>query len=314
MQINPANLNALNTRYNNVFQQSFLKQEINWQKVAELIPSKGESETHFWMDRIPIPRLWTGPRKVNGAALLSYVLTNQPYELTEALDRFKVEDNAYGAFDKVVQLMGMQMKKHPDNLIFGATGTLATGQNFLTYDGVGFFSTAHPVNVNNTAQGTQGNYTASGLPLTAANYATVRQKMRSFLGADGLPLGVRPNLLVVGPDLESTGLNILKEEWIAPATAYAGNAANQVQKNPFYGTADLLVVDDLQWQTGGWWLLDTTGGLKPFIWQLREAPNFVAKTKPDDPNVFDLHQYLYGSMLRGAAGYGPWFKAYKASA
>lgn len=314
-QVTTAQLAALNTRFSNRFQQSFLKTKTYWKNVCSVVPSSGESETHFWLDRIPQMRQWVGDRKKNGAALLSYVLANLPYELTEALDKFKVEDNAYRAFDKVVQMMGSQVAKFPDVLVFGSNGVLASGQSFNTYDGVGFFSTSHPQNVNNTAQGTaMSNYHASGYALTASNYGLARAAMRGYLGADGLPLGVMPNLLVTGPDLEATALNILKEEWIAPAAGVGGNANSVLQKNPFYGTAEPLVVDDLQWQTGGWWLLDTSGDLEPFIWQLREAAHFEYLVQPDSTPVFERHEYVYGASMRGAAGYGPWFKAFKASA
>ena len=317
MQVNGPNLNALNTRYSNIFQKSFESQEINWPKVASLVTSTGESETQFWLDRIPQLRQWIGDRQVNNAALLSYILTNLPFELTEGLDKFKVEDNAFGAFDGVVRMMAEAAKKFPDVLVFGPNGVLAKGQNFLTYDGQGYFSTSHPVNVNNPSQtfngsAVQSNYQASGFPLTAANYGTARQTMRGYVGADGMPLGVRPNLLVVGPDLEATGINILQQEWIAPAGAVGGNAAGALQKNPFYGTADLLIIDDLAYQTGGWWLLDVSGSLKPFIFQLRQAAEFVSRVKPDDPGVFERHEFVYGTSMRGAAGYGPWFKAFKA--
>jgi phage major head subunit gpT-like protein len=314
MQITPANLAALNTRYNNIFQESFLQQEIYWNKVCTLVNSDGESETHFWLDRIPGLREWIGDRQVNGAALLSYVLANKAYELTEGLDRFKVEDNRYRAFDNVVRQMAEQSKKWPDQLVFGSTGILASGQSTVTYDGQGFFSTAHPVNVNNAAQGTQSNYSASGLALTPANYNTVRKTMRGYKGADGLPLKVLPNLLIVGPDLETAGIQILKEQWLAPTGTTGVGAANTLQPNPFYGTADLLVVDDLAWQTGTWWMCDVRGAVKPFMFQLRQAAEFVYKTRPEDPSVFERHEFQYGVSTRGAAGYGPWFKAYKASA
>lgn len=319
MDVTPSNLSALRTQYSQIFQETFLKQEILWPKLAQLVTSKTESETHVWMDRIPQLRRWLGDRVLQGAALLDYVLTNLPFELTLELDKHRIEDNKIAAFEPVVRGIAAQAKKWPDTLLFNPStapipGALANGQNVITYDGVGFFSTAHPINAYDAGAGTQRNYYASGLALTPVNFGIARQTMRSLKGADGLPLGVRPKLLVVPSALETTGIQILQNQWIAPAAATYGGAAGVLQPNPFYGTADLLVVDDLSGQDTTWYLLDPSGPVKPFIFQLRQPAQFVMKTKPDDPAVFSRHAVQYGVDVRGAVGYGPWFLAFKASA
>ncbi len=67
--------------------------------------------------------------------------------------------------------------------------------------------------------------------LSAANYAAARAAMSSFKGDYGRPLGIKPNLLVVPPALESKGLKLLNSE----------NAAGG-ETNEWKGTAELLVV------------------------------------------------------------------------
>ena len=262
------------------------------------------------MDRIPQLRQWLGDRILQNAVLRDYILTNLPYELTIALDQFRIEDNKISSFEPTVRMIAEQAKKWPDTLLFTATtGALAAGTTALTYDGVAYFSTSHPVNIDNSALGTQSNYAASGRALTPVNYGYARQTMRGLKGADNLPLKVNPKLLVVPPALETNAKQILQEEFIAPsATTYAG-ASGVVQSNPFYGTADLLVVDDLAGQDTTWYLLDNTKFIKPFIFQLREPAKFVMKTRPDDPAIFSRHEVQYGVMTRGAVGYGPWFLA-----
>lgn len=310
MDLTPANLSALRTQYSQIFQDSFLQQDVLWNKVAQLVTSKGESETHVWMDRIPQLRQWIGDRILQNAVLRDYVLTNLPFELTIALDQFRIEDNKIASFEPTVRMIAEQSKKWPDTLLFTATtGALAAGSTAITYDGVAFFSTSHPVNMDNAAAGTQSNYAASGRALTPVNYGFARQTMRAYKGADGLPLKVNPKLLVVPPALEATGIQILKEQWISPASATYAGASGVLQANPFYGTADLLVVDDLGGQDTTWYLLDNTKSIKPFLFQLREAAKFVMKTRPDDPAIFSRHEVQYGVSCRGAMGYGPWFLA-----
>ncbi len=53
-----------------------------------------------------------------------------------------------------------------------------------------------------------------------------------------------------------------------------------------------------------WFLVCDTRPIKPIIYQERKAPNFVAKDKETDDNVFDRKEYLYGVDMRCNVGYG----------
>lgn len=55
-----------------------------------------------------------------------------------------------------------------------------------------------------------------------------------------------------------------------------------------------------------WFLLCTKRPLKPLIYQEREKFNFVAMDRPDDPNVFNKDELLYGVDGRANVGYGFW--------
>ena len=55
-----------------------------------------------------------------------------------------------------------------------------------------------------------------------------------------------------------------------------------------------------------WYVLDNSRALKPLIYQNRKSPNFVAKDKETDDNVFDNAEFKYGTDRRGAAGFGFW--------
>lgn len=67
--------------------------------------------------------------------------------------------------------------------------------------------------------------------LTGAAYGTARAAMGGFKGDGGRPLGIKPNLLVVPPALESAALKIINSE----------NAAGG-ESNEWKGTARVLVV------------------------------------------------------------------------
>ncbi len=62
--------------------------------------------------------------------------------------------------------------------------------------------------------------------------------------------------------------------------------------------------------TGGgsgapWFLMDLSRAyMKPLIFQERKKPQFVSRTRPDDPRVFDLDEFVFGADARYNAGFG----------
>lgn len=59
-----------------------------------------------------------------------------------------------------------------------------------------------------------------------------------------------------------------------------------------------------------WYLLNTKRSLKPLIFQERKKPEFVAKDKVTDDNVFTRKEYVYGTESRCNVGFGFWQMAY----
>ena len=131
-------------------------------------------------------------------------------------------------------------------------------------------------------------------------------------GEDGEALGLNPNVLMVPPQLEAAGKMILTADFYAPQTAAAVGLGTMVgsSQNILKGSAELLVVPELAADPTTWYLLDTSRAIKPFVFQQRQAVNFVIRTQEQDPIVFDEHRYLYGADARGAVGWSlPWLSA-----
>ena len=61
-----------------------------------------------------------------------------------------------------------------------------------------------------------------------------------------------------------------------------------------------------------WFLLDTTRGVRPMIWQEREKYEFQQLTRNEDDYVFHNDKYLYGLRARVNAGFGLWQLAWGA--
>lgn len=73
--------------------------------------------------------------------------------------------------------------------------------------------------------------------LTPTNYATAVAAMKSFTNDEGVPLGIKPSLLVVPPSLEAAGRELLQAEMILGDDTAGGS-----KTNVWRGTAELLVV------------------------------------------------------------------------
>jgi phage major head subunit gpT-like protein len=76
--------------------------------------------------------------------------------------------------------------------------------------------------------------------LTTANYAAARAAMMSLTNADGRPLGITPNLLVVPPSLEGTARLLLNAQFVIGDDTAGGSKSNIWQ-----GTASILVAPEL---------------------------------------------------------------------
>ena len=63
-----------------------------------------------------------------------------------------------------------------------------------------------------------------------------------------------------------------------------------------------------------WYLFDTTKALKPFVYQLRKPFDFVRKDRPEDDNVFNNREFIYGVDGRSNVGFGLWQLAFGSKA
>ncbi len=83
--------------------------------------------------------------------------------------------------------------------------------------------------------------------LNSTNYAAARAAMMSFTNADGDPLGVMPNLMVVPPTLEASAKELLQGDFVIGSLATGGTAdyVGGGKTNIWKGTCELLVLPEL---------------------------------------------------------------------
>jgi len=315
MEISQGTLTGLFSNFITTFANAYQQTPLWLDKVATVEPSGSAQNVYAWMQRVPAMREWIGPRTINALATYIQTVPNKLFEDTIAIDKITIEDDQYGMYAPHLRLLGEAAKKWPDQTM---AACIQAAHSTVCYDGQYFFDTDHPVNKYDATvlapDGTavQSNYLAS-TALTPDNYATARQKMMAWVGEDGKPLGVIPDLLVVPPQLEYTARNLLHGDFIAPQTV-GGNTQVGANTNVLKGSAELLVIPELAGDAKSWYLLCTKRAVKPFIWQMRKAPVLTPRVSPTDPNVFDLHQYVFGLEGRGAASTSLWFLALQAKA
>ena len=303
MDITAANLQIFFTGLNASFTQAYSQAETWADKIAMTVPSSTELETYAWRDQIPAFRKWIGSRLVHNIPLRSRSVVNEDYELTLTIPRNKFLDDKQGLFSMEAMDLGMRAAKLHDtniaNLILS---------NPIGFDGVPFFSPSHLTNLDAATSALQSN--SLNLALSPTNYSAARAAMRSFKDRAGIPFGCRPSMLVVPPSLEEAGLNILNADFFAPSLFGGGATVGASDnKNLLKGSAELLVIDELESQPKTWYLLDNKGMVKPFLKQVRQEASFQFLNNPTDPNLFFNREFIYGGDLRAGYDVTVWFKA-----
>jgi phage major head subunit gpT-like protein len=312
--VNPSQLlNArivVNARHRKAYQET--PDDLMWYKaIAEEVPSSSDAQAYFVEHTIPRLRKWVGARHVRGIKREAVTVYNENYEGTLGIPVNEIEDDQYGLRMSAIDGLGRSSALWPNDLIYNALIDTTT----TWIDGQPFFNGSHPLLLQDGAATTQSNlHTTMGL--TAANYGTVRARMRGIKGEDNKPIGIgrgRKLLMIVPQALEDTANRIVGADQVG----YLSNTASTASDSNIYrGSADVLVLPELDASsTTSWYLVDPFSPIKPFFVQVRQRPsNVVVLDRPTDPNVFDDDMVLFGVKGRGNYGFGLWQAAHKCTA
>ena len=342
MLITQTNLQLFFTAFETRFWTAYGIAPVVMPQIATTYPVGTEQWISGWIGMLDKARPWIGSRVTRTPAPQTYLVQVIPFELTEAIDQFRLEDDQYGIYNPTVSFMGLQMAKSPDyqfrdllqNQAYWGTTIAQTG-----IDGVTFFNTAHPVDFWDSSKGTYANdYTGGGVTVNgiliggalAANaFATVYEDMVARKTESGEAWGIMPNLAFVGPKLKLTLDTILQAQFmglpiigsmgtaaVSPNPPTAGLPANAplvgASTNVMQAWTDRLMWPDLGGSTsigGGtydqvWYVADTQKPVRALSYLQRSAPDFTYRVRPDDPTVFDTHTIQYGSKYRAGYGWG----------
>lgn len=329
MEITPSNLNVFFSALETSAWKAYSTTEVVYTKICTPYPCGTEFFLDGWIGMLDTMREWVGPRLTRSPAPQTYQVGIQNFELTEQIDRFKLEDDTYGIYYPTVAMMGMNMKKWPDyqvrDLLENAKSQVGARQKSI--DQINHWSASHPVDFYDPSKGTYVNDFTGGVSvagitvgggLAVNSFATVWQEMASRKSESGEKLGLIPDLTMTPTQLKQTAATILQAQFFgAPIIGNLGAGAPGGTNYAFQGStenvlkswSDLLVWPDLS-SASNWYQLVANKPVKPFGWVMRQAPDFVSRVNPQDPAVFDAHTFIYGTMARGTPIWRfPWLSA-----
>ncbi len=277
-----------------LFDQGLKMAKPIYKDFVEEVPSTSHATKHHFAADIPSMRKWTGERVIHGLEGKLITIENEDYELTIGIPKNDYEDDNLGVWRTSIQMMGFRAEQHPDALVAELlnSGFVTTGPGGAAYDGVAFFSTAHPRSVS----GNNSNKMTSALDADALDEAILL--LRSITDDQGEPMGLVGSgqlRLTVPPALEATAKALLNNERLASGAS-----------NPHYNAAELVVNDRLTSDTA--WFLDVkVGSLRPLLHQVRRKPKLIVKNAPTDDGVFYDREVVHGVDGRYAVAYGRWW-------
>ena len=285
--LNSETLKAISVVFKDEFNKTFKEYKTNYDQVATVVNAKAISVNYAWLGDVPTMREWVGDRVIKTLKDYEYVIKKKRYEATIGIDRDHILFDTLGVVKPRIQSMAAAAKTHYDELTFGLLES-----NGTCYDSSAFFG-AHTIedkDYNNLYD----------LELNQTNFLKVRADMMSIKSEAGRNLGVKPNLLVVPPQLESKAIELLKADLVDSST--------NITKN----MAEILVAPQLS-DENSWYLLDTSKPIKPLILQINKKITFTAMDRPDDESVFMRAEFRYGVDGEHNAGYGLWQLAAKST-
>jgi phage major head subunit gpT-like protein len=263
------------------------------------VPSTSNSEKYGWLGSVPQLREWVDSRNLSGLLDFNYSIPNKHYESTLQVDRDDIEDDQYGGINMRIQDLARRAKTHPRKLFFEL---VVAGETDLCFDGQPFFSASHAYEVGGSTQSNIHTGTKAGSIPTAAemtaDFELARAKMKKFVDDQGEPFneGELGLMILASPDLEGVLDRVF-------GASVLDNNTNTLRGAAKYMTTSRLSGAD-------WYIIETTGSLKPFIQQNRQAARFGALEATSE-HGFMHKTYKYGIDYRVGMGYGLWQKAIK---
>ncbi len=282
-------MNRIYTGYSTKFNAGLSQADNSYLTYCEIVNSSAPIEEYPMMSLQGGMRKFIGPRVVNRLTGKKVQIINEPYEFTLGVSADDLMYDRMGLYNGRILDMGLVAGNHYAKLaaaVLLSNPKWADGKNFFVADR----------KIDDKGKITINNLVALGFSYAA--YATARLQMMSFTDATGEPLGLIPDLLIVGPKHEMTASAMLTADTIiidgvAVTNPYKNSKVKLTVDGRFIGDYE----DDFR-------LLCTSRGIKPVVIQKVFESGLIRKDRFDDDNMFMDNEALYGVKQIAAAGPG----------
>ena len=279
MNITRDNLNSLFYAINANFNKGLAQVWPGFEKFSMVLNSSTLMEKYPMTLMTGAMREWIGERVVNEPSGNMVTVINRDFEHTEGISRNDIEDDTFGFFAPLFEAIGTEAGN-----LWGRLATEALTNPGKWADDAAFFGSRKigKATINNLVSGS----------LTVSNYETARSRMMSFKAADGVtPLGLVPNLLIVGTAIEAAAKRLIETDLVVENNATVSN----IHKD------EVEIVLDPFLTGNDWFLACTNRGLKPLAVQKRKVGSLQRWDRESDDCVKNSKRYEYGIDHRGAA-------------
>lgn len=285
MDINSVNLAALQKNYSTAFQQglSFVP-PTSIDFLFRDFPSTTAANFYAWMEQIPGFREWVGDRVFKNVRSQKFEILNRDWEDSVSMGRNEIEDDNYGVYTPLVQMMGEAWMLKKYQLVIA----VLTG-NPQCFTGKAIFADDHPYGDNIV-----DNVVANALSEAAFNAAIAAASAWKF--SNGELCRTRFTHLVHGPKLHETAFHIVDAQF---------HVSGGVQiDNPNYKRVQRVELEDL----GGdhddyWFLVDASKPIKAVARQIRREASPLMDTRVEEV----MRTGKFDVMSDGRAAAGPTF-------
>lgn len=271
---------------------------------AEIMPfitqttSNSNKEKYGWLGEAPQMSEWIDERKLKALNDFDYEIPNKDYEATLSVSRNDLDDDQMsGIRTRISDLATKARVSHPRKQFYNL---IANGEVDLCYDGQPFFSASH----EEGESGIQSNIvTGTGVSFAelVADLDSCESRLLSFKDDIGEPRNEGDIMMgVVCSELlkpKFRSLNTL--DYIATGV-----------DNPYKGRISSIVSSSRLSDKNDFYVADLSMGVKPIIWQARQAVTFEALERGSHDSFMRKTNY-YGVDSREGWGYGLWYKMVK---
>lgn len=270
------------------------KPQLQWGKFVTEIPTTLHTQTYDYMGRGPVMEEFVDEVEDQAVTTSGYTLQDKTYKGAMRIQRKSLEDDQYGLLMTRARELGDEAARHWDELAF--TG-LQNGFTNLCADKTPFFGT------HANGQSNRGTDVLSADSLQAA--ITL---MSRYVDDKGKPLGIKPDTLIISPELKWEAMTLLNSAFYPdPVTTASQYLANNVLQ----GSLGLIVSPYLT-SPSDWYLADTSRVVKPLIMQNRSDVPITLESDMDMPDAHIREFYRVTVRGRYAQGYSVWQTAFGA--